>query len=120
MKKEIAYDLEAALEYNQTSFKMGDILEVLAEIPGENDGRNWWWILKIRGRGYLLFTGGCDYTGWDCQSSVEELGFFKTKLQAAKAAPQVEEYYEDKKIQEQLIKQVKTGSSFEPEMKDYR
>lgn len=120
MIKGISSDLEYGLKYNydDLSFLLDDIVSVEAEIPGENDSKHWFWILKIKGKGYLLLDGWCDYTGWDCGSGIEELGYFKTKLQAAKAAPIKEEYY-DREIREPLIKQVKTGSSFEPEVREY-
>jgi hypothetical protein len=71
----IDYDLVACLEYNPQDFKVEDIEKVLAVIEGEYDGADWHWLLQVkRGRPdrpyfetYYL-TGGCDYTGWDCQS----------------------------------------------------
>lgn len=69
------YDLVACLEYNPQRFGPQDIQQVLAVIEGENDGANWHWVLQLKpesavdGKWFAYLTGGCDYTGWDCQSS---------------------------------------------------
>ena len=56
------YDEDRALEDNEI------IVKVLAEIEGENDGASWHWIVEFNNGKYAYITGGCDYTGWDCQS----------------------------------------------------
>lgn len=68
---ELDYDLHACLEYNpQEGFTAEDIITVLAVIEGERDQSDWHWIVKLSGKNrYALIVGGCDYTGWDCQSS---------------------------------------------------
>ena len=62
-------DLRDCLGYNpQDEFTYDDIFGVLAVFEGMNDGPDWHWIVKLRtGEDYYL-RGGCDYTGWDCQS----------------------------------------------------
>lgn len=63
------YDLEACLESNyQKSFVFTDIAEVLAVWEGQNDGDDWRWVLKLNDGRFFFLQGGCDYTGWDCQS----------------------------------------------------
>lgn len=65
----IDYDLSACLEYNpQDGFTVEDIAEVLAVWEGENDGDDWRWILRLNDNRFVFLRGGCDYTGWDCQS----------------------------------------------------
>lgn len=65
----IDYDLSACLEYNpQDGFTVEDIAEVLAVWEGENDGDDWRWILRLQDHRFVFLRGGCDYTGWDCQS----------------------------------------------------
>jgi hypothetical protein len=65
----IDYDLEACLEYNpQDLFNIKDIDKVLAVHMGENDGDDWRWILQLKDNRFVFLQGGCDYTGWDCQS----------------------------------------------------
>lgn len=66
---EIDYDLRACLEYNpQDGFTVEDIENVLAVWEGHNDGDDWRWILKLKDGRFVFLQGGCDYTGWDCQS----------------------------------------------------
>jgi len=59
-------DLYSAIEYNpQEGFTEGDILGILAEVPGENDEYDWHWVVKLKDKRYVYVSGGCDYTGWD-------------------------------------------------------
>lgn len=68
----IDYDLDACLEYNpQDGFAVTDIARVLAVWEGENDGDDWRWILLLNDGRYAFLQGGCDYTGWDCQSGAD-------------------------------------------------
>ena len=62
------YDLSAACEYN--SLDSSDLVEEILEITGENDEASWHWIVKTTS-GFAYISGGCDYTGWDCQSGAE-------------------------------------------------
>ena len=63
------YDLQAAIEYNpQNDFNFLDIVRVIAVWEGENDGDSWRWIVALKSGRFAYLIGGCDYTGWDCQS----------------------------------------------------
>jgi hypothetical protein len=42
--------------------------QVLLEITGENDGPDWVWIVLLKDGRHAYIRGGCDYTGWECQS----------------------------------------------------
>lgn len=64
----IDYDLQACLEYNQQPYKVTDIERILAVWEGENDREDWRWILQLKDGRFVFLRGGCDYTGWDCQS----------------------------------------------------
>lgn len=64
----IDYDLTACLNYNPQSFTVEEISHVLAVWEGENEGDDWRWILQLQDGRYVYLIGGCDYTGWDCQS----------------------------------------------------
>lgn len=66
----IDYDLVACLEYNgQKDFSISDIKKVLAVHEGERDEEDWHWVIKLKSPNkYVYLRGGCDYTGWDCQS----------------------------------------------------
>lgn len=39
--------------------------------PGENDGDDWISFGKLTNGSYFLYTGGCDYTGFDCQGGMK-------------------------------------------------
>lgn len=69
MSTEFDYDLEACLTNNpQKGFVLEDISVVLAVWEGQNDGDDWRWVLKLKDDRFVFLQGGCDYTGWDCQS----------------------------------------------------
>lgn len=84
----VDWDLSACLEYNPQEFNILDIMKVLAVWEGENDEDDWRWIIEVKpdcaknhkGK-YVFLQGGCDYTGWDCQSWATS-EFTKTKKQA--------------------------------------
>ena len=50
---------------------ISDLSEIVLELTGYNDGYPWHWICKRDDGGYAYITGGCDYTGWDCQSGMD-------------------------------------------------
>lgn len=65
----IDYDLHACLEYNpQNAFNVDDIASVLAVYEGQNDSTDWRWLIQLKDNQFVYLRGGCDYTGWDCQS----------------------------------------------------
>jgi hypothetical protein len=63
-------DLTYGASENSLSKEVGNIANVLAQVPGEADGPSWYWLAKMKNGKYGLFWGGCDYTGWECQSSM--------------------------------------------------
>lgn len=88
----VDYSLSGCLEYNSQPFDLLDIEKVLAVWEGENDGDDWRWIIKltktaskVHGNSFVFLQGGCDYTGWDCQSWAKS-EFTKTALKAAEFA----------------------------------
>lgn len=67
---DLDYDLLKCLEYNpQSRFNTRDIARILAVHEGYNDEEDWRWILELKDKTFVYLRGGCDYTGWDCQSS---------------------------------------------------
>ncbi len=87
-KRGVDYDLETCLEFNSQEFTVFDIEAVLAVHEGENDGDDWRWILKLKKNApaakngkFVFMQGGCDYTGWDCQSWAT--GMFTTSAKKA-------------------------------------
>lgn len=62
-------DIRRALSYNgQEVLKYEDIAGLLAEAPGHNDEDEWYWVGQLKDGRFFAAVGGCDYTGWDCQS----------------------------------------------------
>lgn len=49
-------------------FTRGDVAEILHIEDGEHDGPDWIAVVKLKDGRYAALEGGCDYTGWDCQS----------------------------------------------------
>lgn len=87
-------DIGYALEYNpQKNLSKSDIDVIVAEVTGENDGAHWYWIIQRKDGKFQYITGGCDYTGWDCQSHADASELFETAEEALAQAPEKEEYY---------------------------
>jgi hypothetical protein len=64
-------DLADAVKYNrryESKEYTGEIDKVFGEITGERDERDWHWLVGFSDGKVGYLTGGCDYTGWDCQS----------------------------------------------------
>ncbi len=64
-------EIEFAFGHNGLGEWIPRIAAVELEISGENDGPSWHWICRLKEGGYIYAHGGCDYTGWDCQSSAD-------------------------------------------------
>ena len=99
-------DLYIAVHHNSCSVEK-DLDEFVAEVCGEHDGDDWWWLMKTKDGKYALLTGGCDYTGWDCRSNLEIVGVYDTAELAIEASPEKEENSSGRKIREVLMKQFK-------------
>lgn len=68
-----ASDLMVGCSYNDWGpLKDGDRRIVSLECiqHGENDGQNWIWHVGLDNGTQWVVEGGCDYTGWDCQSGL--------------------------------------------------
>jgi hypothetical protein len=46
------------------------IVGFVMEQEGENDGQSWIWQVTFEDGSVWIADGSCDYTGWDCQSSI--------------------------------------------------
>lgn len=46
-----------------------DVVGVVAASNGENDGAEWVGLFEMRDGRYVVASGGCDFTGWDCQAN---------------------------------------------------
>ena len=47
------------------------ITGLVLEQQGEHDGNNWIWRVTLGDGSTWIAEGGCDYTGWDCQSHLD-------------------------------------------------
>lgn len=95
-------DIKYAFNYNGLSEKLDEIDVIVAEVCGENDGADWFWILQMKDGSFANAQGGCDYTGWDCQSSADFEGGFKTPEEAINAIEKTDK----RLIKETLLKQI--------------
>jgi hypothetical protein len=68
---DICHDLQSALQHNSNAVLSSQPKRVLLQICGENDGADWHWIVELTEGGFAYIHGGCDYTGWDCQSNCD-------------------------------------------------
>ncbi len=66
--EEYGDDIRYAFNENQLGERLSDIEVIVAEVCGANDEDNWYWILQMKDGTFSAAEGGCDYTGWDCQS----------------------------------------------------
>lgn len=78
--RNLDYDLCAALENNSVNLP-SPVAVIMATIEGENDFADWHWIVLLEDGQHAYITGGCDYTGWDCQSNCE--AFVEPDLESA-------------------------------------
>ena len=110
-KHKVDSDLKYAVEYNGR-LDLSKVDSVVAALYGENDGAQWYWVLKMKDGTHGLGVGGCDYTGWDCRSWFDFTPT-KTALQAAKLAPAKEDDYSStRRVQAVLTKQIKGTQPF--------
>ena len=80
IERRIDSDLSYAVEYNDVQpFRLEDVAYVLAALMGENDGPDYHWIIAMRDHTYAYVSGGCDYTGWDCNSNANAQIFVSLK-----------------------------------------
>ena len=78
-------DIKYAFEHNGLASRLNDIAVIVAEVPGENDGYKWYWILQMKDGTFSAAEGGCDYTGWDCRSHATITDGFKTPEEAVES-----------------------------------
>lgn len=98
-------DIRSAFNNNGLNTELGFIDVIVAEVCGENDGFDWYWILQMRDGSFAWAKGGCDYTGWSCQSSADFNGGFKSPEEAIE---KIDTGYDSRKnIKELLLKQIK-------------
>jgi len=61
-------DIESPDGTDLSPFTRQDVTEIIALVNGENDGDEWLGVFRLADKRILVATGGCDYTGWDCQA----------------------------------------------------
>lgn len=100
-------DIAYAIEHNpQSNFLISDIDVIVAEVCGEAGGADWHWIIQRKDGKFQYVFGGCDYTGWDCQSSAKAFDPVDTVVEAVNQSPEKEEYGGDRLIRKNLMAQV--------------
>lgn len=100
-----ANDLEAYLMYNRDIFRVEDIANIHAEVPGQNDEDYWYWVIELKDGRFVLTSAWCDYPGWDCRSGGESQ-VAKSAEDAALLAPEHEEC-SGRNIQHNLLMQLR-------------
>lgn len=98
-------DIKYAFEYNGLSETLPLIDVIVAEVCGENEEYEWYWILQMKDGTFAWASGGCDYTGWDCRSWVEFKGEFTSATDALEAL-QLSNFEPRKGIKECLLGQL--------------
>lgn len=67
-----AHELSSACVYNDYGPAATQrIINLVLLEQGENDGARWVWRVTFADGTTWVAEGACDYTGWDCQSSLE-------------------------------------------------
>jgi hypothetical protein len=69
-----AQDFSYACSYNDSGPTADKrVLDLRMIVQGENEGADWIWMVRFETDRYepewWVMVAGCDYTGWDCQSS---------------------------------------------------
>lgn len=57
------------LKVNLDEVSREDVKKIIAAANGENDGADWIGLFELKDGRFLIASGGCDYTGWDCHAS---------------------------------------------------
>lgn len=65
--------------FNFAPFSISDVVEIIAEDEGYNDGESWVCVVRLKNGEYGFVDAWCDYTGWDCQSGGD--GWFDSSLE---------------------------------------
>jgi hypothetical protein len=65
---EEGYDLATCIAYNIDELMFANFSDVECLQIGTNDERDWHWKVTLASGRIIVIVGGCDYTGWDCQS----------------------------------------------------
>jgi hypothetical protein len=107
---QIDSDLRSAVSYNG-GLDLELVKGVVACVYGENDEAYWHWILKMKDGKYGYAVGGCDYTGWDCQSWFNFVPA-RTLNAAIMKAPNQESDWRTRKIRRVLRKQAEGTQPF--------
>jgi hypothetical protein len=113
-ERRIDSDLSCNCEYNLSgdTFQLDEVAYVLASVMGENDGPQYFWLCAMKDHTYAVVDGGCDYTGWDCQSSGQAEIYPTLKLAIAALPELDEEYHGGRKIRESVLRQLTGECAF--------
>jgi hypothetical protein len=62
------WDLCQCINYNIDELMFANFADVTCLQVGQGDESNWHWKVTLASGRIIVIVGGCDYTGWDCQS----------------------------------------------------
>ena len=65
---EEAFDLCHCINHNIEELLYANFSDVKCLQVGANDQNDWAWKVTLASGRIIVILGGCDYTGWDCQS----------------------------------------------------
>lgn len=106
-----ADDIMQAFMSNGLKHELENIDVIVAEVCGQNDGDDWYWILQMKDGTFAHAQGGCDYTGWVCRSNAQITKDFKTAQEALDHL-KMGEYETRKGIKENLLCQLNDEQPF--------
>jgi hypothetical protein len=104
-------DIKYAFDCNGLAAHLDNIDVIVAEVCGANDEYDWHWLLQMKDGTFRYAHGGCDYTGWDCQSSAYISEPVPTVEDALGLTPVIERYC-TRKIRENLARQLSGDQAF--------
>ena len=55
-------------QVNDAPMTRDDVAEIIASVDGANDEAEWLGVFLLKDGRYLVASGGCDCTGWECQA----------------------------------------------------
>lgn len=100
------WDLVSAFEFNYSKdmpFSVTEIKKVIAKHEGKNDVEDWAWLVQLNDNKYSFISGECDFTGWDCRSSIDIHGMYSSVKECLKHVGKYEREFKDQIIKGRKI-----------------
>lgn len=83
LTREHGYNWYAACAYNDLQGLLEQTDSLVFEWQDGKDEPTFAFIARLKDGTHVVAEGGHDYTGWDCQSSLEVVGIWNTEEEAA-------------------------------------